>query len=568
MQNMSRRRGDVVVFEDGMGNAGFVSHQWVAKQHPDPEFKQMKVLQGVLRRLLKTKGFVPLDILTEAMVPSAKGIPFEDFQSRPLFLWYDYFSVPQLEQGYECSEESLQNQENAISSIPAYVAKCRYYFALCPTVDCPEAGKVLTLASWAARGWCRLERASRELSENSRWILIQSSAALEVVGTAFSMVTGPVGEGDFTVEKDKQKLALVMSAIVKRKLMLSLQVGDLPSYRRHLNLQSVHLKGLDVEPMSGLALGLDVKPPGSDELVSFLYENGFSKVNRKDSAGWWPLHYAALSGRPALIKALILERADPNRRSDWEEPELGFPRWVSPLDVALFYKQNEAAQLLIQMRARMDHGLHMTTVSCLAAASDNVEGIRLISVSGGRLLGKNFFGHTSLDSAACFGCMPALEEVVRLASPSDVELSRALYFSMINKGGSAQVVQRLLHLRADVDFQFDVRRDMSHAGRLLILLKTMQRSLGRGSVHWALVQPYGRTPLMGALQSAQHEGAAALIAAGARLDIMDYLCRKAADFATESIPIWLQKGLQGDLSECRRVTFLALSDDELVTESI
>ena len=34
-------------------------------------------------------------------------------------------------------------------------------------------------------------------------------------------------------------------------------------------------------------------------LSRFLYQNGFTRVNERDSAGWSPLCYAALGGDPA-----------------------------------------------------------------------------------------------------------------------------------------------------------------------------------------------------------------------------------------------------------------------------
>ena len=138
-------RGDVVIFDKSMGNAAFVSHQWVSRNHPDPDFEQMPVLHNVLRRLLYGPGLVLVDYTTDAIVPSAKGISHEEFQERPLFVWYDYFSVPQ-----DVSNSS--GQADAINSIPAYVAKCRFFFALCPTIECPSQGKVLSVASWATSG--------------------------------------------------------------------------------------------------------------------------------------------------------------------------------------------------------------------------------------------------------------------------------------------------------------------------------------------------------------------------------------------------------------------------------
>ena len=169
------------------------------------------------------------------------------------------------------------------------------------------------MTSWSRR-WCRLERASRELSENDSWILIQSPASLQIVGTVLSLMTGPVGEGEFRVESDRALLAPVMRAIVKRKLMLSLQAGDLPAFRRHFSLQAVHLRGLDVEPICVLPPRCDSSSPNT-EVEDFLHQNGLTHVSRRDSAGWWPLHYAAMSGKLPLIEALLGQRADPNRRT-------------------------------------------------------------------------------------------------------------------------------------------------------------------------------------------------------------------------------------------------------------
>ena len=118
-----------------------------------------------------------------------------------------------------------------------------------------------------------MERAARELSPNSTWILIQSESSLEAVGTVASFVCGSVGEGEFTIAADRAVLAPVMQQIVLRKLMHCLRVGDLPAFCRYLNLQKVHLRGLEVEPLAGL---LPSASEGADDaLLEFLHQNGF-----------------------------------------------------------------------------------------------------------------------------------------------------------------------------------------------------------------------------------------------------------------------------------------------------
>ena len=123
-------QGQLSVF-DGSSiaeKAAFVSHQWVSQGHPDPDFRQMSVLQDALRKFLSSGGPVPKDQLTEIFTPAAEPLPMHEFQTCSLFIWYDYFSVPQLEARNvhtanitDTSDGS--NQGYAIQSIPAYVAK-------------------------------------------------------------------------------------------------------------------------------------------------------------------------------------------------------------------------------------------------------------------------------------------------------------------------------------------------------------------------------------------------------------------------------------------------------------
>ena len=382
-----------MVFDERMGNAVFVSHEWLARDHPDPEFRQMTVLQDALKHLLGSKGAVYPDLVTEACVPAARSIAHKDFQVRPLFIWYDFLSVPQCPSGLSrvVGNGDDSNQAKAILSIPSYVSKCQFFFALCPTIDCPFQAKVLNAATWSSRGWCRLERAVRELSADNTWILMQSSTSLEVVGTAFSFVSGSVGEGDFTIPEDRAVLAPVMKDILRHKLILCLKSGNLPAFRRHLNLQSVHMRGLGINLSESMVFEYEAALPAhQDPVAEFLYQNGLESVAQQDRSGWFPLHYAALSGNPDVVGGLLLQRADPNQRTTRPEGKLGFPPWMSALDLAMFYKHNDAAQLLIAARAQLYGGIHHPMIN--AAMSDNAEGLRLLCAAGGDLKRRNLFG--------------------------------------------------------------------------------------------------------------------------------------------------------------------------------
>ena len=356
--------------------------------------------------------------------------------------------------------------------------------------------------------------------------------------------------------EDRQKLAPVMRKILMQKLNHCLRVGDLPGFRRHFNLRMMYLRGLDTAPVAGLLPSCE---GGDDVVAEFLHQNGLRRVNEVDGAGWRPLHYAALSGNVEVLKGLLEQRAQVNWRTWKDEPMLGFPPWMSALDLSLFYRHHEATRLLLAARAHLVGGISPAVMH--ATGGDNAEGIRLVCAMGAVPMSQNLLGNPTFATAAAIASAEALEELLVQGRPSSMDLSRALFDATMFRGGSAELVQRLIDLRADVDFQLDLPRDWSRLGRLLLAVKSWQQSRGRTStIGMIAYHLHGSTPLMQTIRSAQFDGAAALIAAGARLDLCN--CRKwtVADFARGlSIPRFLQLGLEGDSSECRRVSLLAQS---------
>ena len=384
---------------------------------------------------------------------------------------------------------------------------------------------------------------------------------MQVVGTAVSSVCGSVGEGAFTVAGDRQKLAPVMKSILAKKLQLSLKAGDLPAYRRHFCLQTVHMRGLEIEPVPGLIPDNETTPPEDDPASIFLYQTGLEDVKKKDAAGFWPLHYAALSGNRRVVEGLLAQHADPNRRTAKQEPKLGFPPWMSVLDLAIFYKHNDVARLLISARAHLEGGVFPSMQ--WAAFSNNAEGLSLLQAAGGNPRAQNIFGASPFETAAVYGGREALEELLPQAQHSPLELGRALHGAMGGFTASAELVKRLISLRAEVNFQRDVCRDNSSFCWWFVAAQSLKHRVGRTSSALTSIMYHfhGQTPLAAALQAAQHEGAAALIAAGARLDLRNGRNWTVADFAREQdIPSFLRQGLEGDPTECRRVAALALPD--------
>eukprot|EP00435_Cladocopium_sp_Y103_P064929 s1948_g26.t1 len=174
--------GQLVRFEVSMGRAAFISHQWLGCGHPDPQFQQMKVLQDALRNLISGGSEVCVDLISEAVYFRSTGIPAAEWTSAGLFLWYDYFSCPQLERG--ASGLTSPHLQKAIESIPVYVSRCHYFIALCPVLSSPDKEETFSDYTWSKRGWCCVELTVRELTVNQ--------GRENVVGIPFTFFVCPV----------------------------------------------------------------------------------------------------------------------------------------------------------------------------------------------------------------------------------------------------------------------------------------------------------------------------------------------------------------------------------------
>ena len=255
---------------------------------------------------------------------------------------------------------------------------------------------MLSPLTWSRRGWCRVERIARELSEENTWVLIQSSTFMEVVGTLNSFPAGMVGEGNFTVQEDKHKLGPVMRQIIVQNLKQCLRSGDLPGFRRYFNLNGVYLRELQVESFSGFLPSGDGR--AGNAVAEFLHQNGFRRIGEVDKAGWRPLHYAALGGNAEVLKGMLEQRANVNWRTSKDVPAMGNPPWMSALDIASGAKHYQAARLLIEARAHLEGGL-LPSLMCATFPND-AEIIRLLCDAGSNPLHRNLIGNTAYLAAA------------------------------------------------------------------------------------------------------------------------------------------------------------------------
>ena len=113
--------------------------------HPDPTLQQLRVLQDAISNSLKGLCHASVDVITEVLFGLRSWSLAEALKSKPVFVWYDYFSCPQQRKKAPDPEGSLQH---AIDSIPAYVSKCSLFVALCPAVESADQSRVYNRSTW------------------------------------------------------------------------------------------------------------------------------------------------------------------------------------------------------------------------------------------------------------------------------------------------------------------------------------------------------------------------------------------------------------------------------------
>ena len=125
-----------------IGDAIFVSHQWLGAAHPDLNFQQLRVLQRAMDQIIGGQALLKSTHTSYAFLGHGEYISTNKWRSRSnvLFIWYDYFSCPQLV-ARNTDQEDMQELQNAVDSIPHYVQARGCVFIPFPPCPCsPEHG--------------------------------------------------------------------------------------------------------------------------------------------------------------------------------------------------------------------------------------------------------------------------------------------------------------------------------------------------------------------------------------------------------------------------------------------
>lgn len=399
-----KNQGIVIEYMAGTGVVTFVSHQWCGNSHPDPQFHQLKVLQRALNNITSGQVNVCGDFINSTVFQVSEKLSTKEMEDmKSGFIWYDYFSVPQI--GARSVHQTVGVElGKAVDSIPGYVEQCQYFFVLAPSV--PHQDKVDTIvsyASWRDRGWCRTERTSRALSPGStNMIRIRSADSIDIIGSHEWLHEHP-GKGVFTVDSDKGRVAPIVQALVKGKLEAYLIAGELHNYRLLWSMREEIFEGLPLDAKAAIPK-LYVEPETKDPALRFMSDLGFTRCNEVSELGWAPIHYAAVSGDIDVMKGLLALKADVSHATLEDDPSHYLPKGFQPLHIcAHFCDKKEPIEFLIDAKADInewDTNVFKAAPLIFTTVSNKTIACQTLINRGALLDQRNTFGLSALDAAA------------------------------------------------------------------------------------------------------------------------------------------------------------------------
>jgi len=537
----------LVEFVPEMGDSIFVSHQWAGATHPDINFDQLRVLQRALDQMMGGQVLLKSGHQSFVFLGHGEYISTREWRSNSLFIWYDYFSCPQLV-ARSTAQEDIQELQGAVDSIPHYVQACRYFVVLAPCIKHADTGDLMSKEGWQSRGWCRFERVCREfLCPDSNIAVIESPQHWYVM-TPFDSWLRPACMGLFTVEDDRDKVQSLISGMFRTKLVSCLRHSELQTYRMVLNLQHVYIrkKQLGIKRTSStksLVLG------GKTQLSDFMKENGFESAT-DCQFGWSPACFAALRGDVQVLKELLAGRVNVNDRIRADEKKFHLEKGMSLLMICAQFCNNVCMRLLLEQRADVNLRDRIgATAIHRAGIGNNAEGIRMLVQARCNPHQGDTFGHNALLPICGWGSIDSLRALLEMAP--GIKMHRALHVAVFGEGAPAQIIPELLLAGVDINeplsFSLKTRFQLHVLARLA---KWVDRRHGN-DLFFVMTNAIGATPLIMSLLTRSFHAAAILISAGADVGLTNAAGRTAMDVA-ELVwaPDFIYQGLRGFPEAC------------------
>lgn len=493
--------------------AAFVTHQWCSSGHADPHFRQLAVLQEVLRRAIAGTLRFSTDIFTWLTWSESRS----SVKRRQLrlaaswYVWYDFFSVPQPKFPAAGSSQHVDlgsDLGKAVASLHMYIDSCAVFLVLAPTV-LHEDGHLLDYTTWKSRGWCRLERLARvaSLRRKTPLLLVKRQDTLFEIG-AHDFLHDPVGEGSFSDAEDRARLGATVRLLLEMKLRSLLADRRIHEFRRFLSCCPSLLRGLPV-PEDGFAILRAASAADPDSFARLI--RAASPVARL--GGTTPLLLAASLGNVPLIRLLLQRRADIELAEACVDSAYSVKKGQRPLMAAAKHGHAAAVAFLADARADLSAGdFYGHNALSYAASVGTAETVRVLLQLRADVNARTRDGLRALDGAVSL-CRPDIAALLLAqrasAESSDSDLTPVYHCAFM--GGGGEMMQLLLDAGAPMDIPIRIPPRWTVRFRWHRVLYKLG---SRRFFNLAAYHIVGATPLMAAVIASNRAGAEVLLAAG------------------------------------------------------
>ena len=342
----------------------FVSHQWIANLHPDPDGEQLRVLQRCLKNIIDGNILVTNDAASQFLGEMKKLSQIQRAKIRDSYLWMDWISIPQDEifedQDFDLPAEWLrqhstnssgpnrsfayrsktqnQRRQEFILSLPSFVQASQAFVALVPPIPHRNTGKRCNFASWMTRGWCRTELFCKMMLGNQDLpVVVVSAPDLAHFARPANWVDCLPFEGEFSYHDDKSVVSDIFDQAVSHQLEWLKNDRQVSLYRYYLARR---------ESLVGKS---HVQRTMNEFLEHFGYKS--LEIAKRDS-GLGPVCFAALSEDSDLLQVLLEAKCSMDRPLQGI-PGLGIAAGLTPLHLAVLqaWRSPRILQVLLEARA-------------------------------------------------------------------------------------------------------------------------------------------------------------------------------------------------------------------------
>ena len=438
------------------------------------------------------------------------------------------FSIPQITVRRPGDNPDMGSDvKQSVDSIPAYVEASQVFMALCPDVEHHSSFQMCNLATWARRGWCRVECAAAAYGKlRKRMVVIRSSSVAFLMSPITYLFDTP-GDGDFTVDTDRIQVYQIMEEIVDRHIEALWCQGEVTCARLFSARRRALLARLGTETDQEASRMMVAEP-----MSEFLQRFRFTCPTEQTADGLGPITCAAIAGNISVLRELVASKADMRARNRKNTPSIFMCKGDTVfMNACMHGGDPEVLAALLELRADpRPQGVAPPLV--YAGDAGNVAAVEYLLDSGlADIEDVDSFGNTPVTNIP--GCGSAECTLALLKRGANVNPPPGILgwspLVMAIWDGSVECCRLLIEHRADVNRRI---RGAGLTGAMMYrTFRLMRPFVSDGSPIKCLTLIEGATPLSAASFFGHSDIINLLLSARADPDVQARSGLRAADFA-------------------------------------